>query len=144
MQISKILISACFLLLIIGCSETTTSRYANYQEAADDNLFLRGWVPDVLPVNSGEIVETHNIDSNERCAEAVVPVDSLSLIESRLTSIGYSEFNSDLPKLPTFGNRSNKCSFSHDSISTNRKVLAKSNELAVLDFESGKFYYWSF
>lgn len=133
------------LLLLFGCNETMSSQYANYQEAKDDDLFKRGWVPDVLPTNTGPIEETHNVDTNERCAEAVVPVDSIPNIEENLLTKGYSLFDSSLPDLPSFRIGSAKCTFELENISNNRTALAsETDEIAVLDIEVSKFYYWSF
>ncbi len=129
---------------MIGCNETTTTRYANFQEAIEDDLFIRGWLPDVLPVTTREIIETHNIDFNARCAEAVIPVDSMSQITFRLSAIGFYEFKSELPRLPKFGILSEGCTFALDDIGTNSEIQIKPNEIAVLDLDAGKFYYWSF
>jgi hypothetical protein len=95
----------------------------------------------VLPVNSGQIVETHNIDTNKRCAEAVVTADSLSKIEGDLKLQKFATFEAKLPELP-FG--SDDCQFKLDNISEQRTALAKENEIIVLDIETNKIYYWSF
>jgi len=144
MKFSKIFISIAFLALLFGCNETMTNRYANYQEAVEDNLFERDWVPDVLPINTEQIIETHNIDTNERCAEAVVPIDSLPRIMTSLKINGFINSDSKLPELPAFRFALKACTFNLERISRNRTVHAKSNEIVVLDIEASKFYYWSF
>ena len=52
-----------------GCSggvvETTTARYSSYQSAEGDGALKRGWLPRTLPLSARDIVETHNIDTNE-------------------------------------------------------------------------------
>jgi len=57
------------ILLTVGCSgdivETTTSHYSNYKKAAEDGVVERGWLPRNLPDSAYDIIETHNIDTNE-------------------------------------------------------------------------------
>lgn len=104
-------LSAFLLMLLAGCNETTTSRYSNYQEAKKSGVFNREWIPDVLPMDTGEIAETHDLDTNNRCAEALIPVDSIPQIEVNLKEKGFDEFDSELPALPSFNSSSADCTF---------------------------------
>lgn len=60
---------AGILMVLIGCSsdfvETSTTRYSNYEEAAVSGAVRRGWLPLAFPATAHDIVETHNIDTNE-------------------------------------------------------------------------------
>lgn len=141
MKISIKILNLAFLILLLGCNETITNRYANYEEAEAANLLKKGWLPDMLPVNTGEIIETHNIDTNQRCAEAVIPSDSISHIITDLKRQKFSMSNSKLPKLPF---SPDKCQFKPEKISNDTTALAKSNEIVVLDSRKNKLYYWSF
>ncbi|ELP8107219.1 hypothetical protein QTU68_004524 [Vibrio vulnificus] len=58
---------ARFLLLplvLTGCSDIVQSHYDNYQQAQADQLFERGWLPDVLPVSTTQIEVTNDLDNN--------------------------------------------------------------------------------
>jgi len=131
------------LTFIVGCNETTTTHYASFQEAQQDNLFTRGWLPDVLPTNSENIIETHNTDTNQRCSQAVIPIDSLQKIESSLLEIGFSKNDTTLPPLPKFPLGTKGCTFSHQNISNNYVSYINSEQIAVLDKHHGKFFFWS-
>ncbi|ASM98627.1 hypothetical protein [Vibrio vulnificus] len=55
-----------FLLLLVltGCSDIVQSHYDNYQQAQADQLFERGWLPDVLPVSTTQIEVANDLDNN--------------------------------------------------------------------------------
>ncbi|ELP6989243.1 hypothetical protein QTU65_004493 [Vibrio vulnificus] len=58
---------ARFLLLplvLTGCSDIVQSHYDNYQQAQVDQLFERGWLPDVLPVSTTQIEVANDLDNN--------------------------------------------------------------------------------
>ncbi|ELC9717137.1 hypothetical protein QX995_004709 [Vibrio vulnificus] len=55
-----------FLLLLVltGCSDIVQSHYDNYQQAKAEQLFERGWLPDVLPVSTTQIEVANDLDNN--------------------------------------------------------------------------------
>ncbi|ELV8631211.1 hypothetical protein QNE64_003857 [Vibrio vulnificus] len=52
------------LLVLAGCSDIVQSHYDNYQQAQADQLFERGWLPDVLPVSTTQIEVANDLDNN--------------------------------------------------------------------------------
>ncbi|EMK3320012.1 hypothetical protein QO227_21105 [Vibrio vulnificus] len=52
------------LLVLTGCSDIVQSHYDNYQQAQADQLFERGWLPDVLPVLTTQIEVANDLDNN--------------------------------------------------------------------------------
>lgn len=50
---------------VFGPVDVLHSRYANAQEAIEAGAIARGWLPSQLPASSVDIVEVHNIDTNE-------------------------------------------------------------------------------
>ncbi|ENT6844698.1 hypothetical protein ACFD7L_004539 [Vibrio vulnificus] len=52
------------LLVLAGCSDIVQSHYENYQQAQADQLFERGWLPDVLPVSTTQIEVANDLDNN--------------------------------------------------------------------------------
>jgi len=45
-------------------SDTVTSRYASLAEARADQVFERGWLPDILPLSATSIRTSNNLDLN--------------------------------------------------------------------------------
>ncbi len=60
----KTLILISTLAMIVGCSEDITTEYSTYAEAKNDNLFERGWLPDILPKSTVNIEVTNRLDQN--------------------------------------------------------------------------------
>lgn len=56
-------------LALTGCSEVVTSRYKTIEEARAAGLFERGWLPDVLPTSSINIVTRNDLDLNTSAGE---------------------------------------------------------------------------
>ncbi|HAS8426824.1 TPA: hypothetical protein I7765_22965 [Vibrio vulnificus] len=52
------------LLVLTGCSDIVQSHYDNYQQAKADQLFERGWLPEVLPVSTTQIEVANDLDNN--------------------------------------------------------------------------------
>ena len=44
--------------------DTVSSRHADLAAARLDGVIERGWVPELLPADSNDIWETHNLDTN--------------------------------------------------------------------------------
>lgn len=52
-------------LLLAGCtSDVVTSTYPTLADARADELFGRGWLPDILPPSATDIRTTNNLDLN--------------------------------------------------------------------------------
>jgi hypothetical protein len=58
---------AVFLLLWPG--DVVTRHYANIAEARADEIFGRGWLPDILPPSSHDIKTSSNLDINTSWGE---------------------------------------------------------------------------
>lgn len=72
------------VLLLAGCSEVVTSHYKTYSEAEKDQLFGRGWLPDIIPHSSFNITTANTVDRNTSEGEfSFTPTDTDSFI-SRL------------------------------------------------------------
>ena len=52
------------LALLCSCGETQTNRYSSREEVIKDGAIQRGWIPEIIPNSSFNIVETHNIENN--------------------------------------------------------------------------------
>lgn len=141
------------LLLVVVClltaCEVQTTRYDTLQEARHDQLFERGWVPDVLPESTRSLVEAHDLDTNERCFSAVIPSSSETQIDSTLLGAGFRK-QSGSESAPPF----DECPFREPQTSeieslyirvdslVGEEALPSEMEYAVLEKEQ-EFYYWS-
>lgn len=61
MRIYATILSA---LCVAGCGDTVTDRYPTRAEAEADRLFERGWLPEIIPNSSSQIVTRNNLDLN--------------------------------------------------------------------------------
>ena len=80
--------SAWFLLLAVvltaGCSDVVTSRYKTYNDAASDGLFGRGWLPEIIPQSSYDIVTSNDLDLNISHGEFSFNLEEKDLFQSML------------------------------------------------------------
>jgi hypothetical protein len=136
----------CIIALLVtalACSEQTTIRYESVAEARAHRLFERGWFPDVLPAESGPIVERHDIDTNARCARAEFPAASMDTVVAALISLGFAR---DVRPAPGPALRS--CPFQASELRSLRIRLGRPNSDAG-DYEyaaltpGGSLLYWS-
>lgn len=88
-----VLVSALILALLTvwipGC-DVQTNRYATTHAARADGVFERGWIPDVLPPSAHGIVETHDLDTNHRCAAVSVPLSERRKLKEELLATGFT------------------------------------------------------
>ncbi|HDZ3713615.1 TPA: hypothetical protein RSW55_004415 [Vibrio vulnificus] len=78
---------ARFLLLFLvlaGCSDIVQSHYDNYQQAQADQLFERGWLPDVLPVSTTQIEVANDLDNNTSQGSFVIAEKEMAQFLSQL------------------------------------------------------------
>lgn len=73
----RILIVLSALVMIIGCSEDISTEYSTYAEAQNDNLFERGWLPDILPKSTTNIEVINDLDSNTSVGGFVIEKSSI-------------------------------------------------------------------
>ncbi len=72
------------LLVLAGCSDIVQSHYDNYQQAQADQLFERGWLPDVLPVSTTQIEVANDLDSNTSQGSFVIAEKEMAQFLSQL------------------------------------------------------------
>jgi hypothetical protein len=51
-------------LTVAGCTDQFTERYSTLEEARRNQLFERGWLPDVLPTSSHSLRVSGDVDIN--------------------------------------------------------------------------------
>ncbi|EHI9274367.1 hypothetical protein ACCH70_004605 [Vibrio vulnificus] len=72
------------LLVLTGCSDIVQSHYDNYQQAKADQLFERGWLPDVLPVSTTQIEVANDLDNNTSQGSFVIAEKEMGQFLSQL------------------------------------------------------------
>ncbi|EHU9456068.1 hypothetical protein KZY41_004638 [Vibrio vulnificus] len=72
------------LLVLAGCSDIVQSHYDNYQQAQADQLFERGWLPDVLPVSTTQIEVANDLDNNTSKGSFVIAEKEMAQFLSQL------------------------------------------------------------
>ncbi|HAS6052788.1 TPA: hypothetical protein I7122_24800 [Vibrio vulnificus] len=72
------------LLVLAGCSDIVQSHYDNYQQAQADQLFERGWLPDVLPVSTTQIEVANDLDNNTSQGSFVIAEKEMAQFLSQL------------------------------------------------------------
>lgn len=65
------------VLLVAGCTDIVKSRYETLADARADELFGRGWLPEILPPSAVDIVTVNNLDINTSHGEfSFAPVEA--------------------------------------------------------------------
>lgn len=79
--------------LLCSCSDVVSSHYATYEEAREDKLFLRGWLPDILPSTTTNISTSNNLDLNTSIGQFILlPEDALDFT-SKLTKMSRNSYS---------------------------------------------------
>jgi hypothetical protein len=60
----KIILLLIIVTLLYSCKETQTNRYKSKEYVIKDGAIRRGWIPEIIPESSFNIIETHNLDTN--------------------------------------------------------------------------------
>ncbi|NOH31860.1 hypothetical protein [Vibrio chagasii] len=60
----KIKLLLPILLLLSGCSDVVSDKYATYELAQQAHLFDRGWLPDIVPSSATQIQVNNDLDTN--------------------------------------------------------------------------------
>ena len=79
------------LLLLLGVFaffpyNIVTSKYATLEEARKDELFGRGWLPDILPPSSRDILVENDLDLNISEGSFKFSSNENDLLRTKLTS----------------------------------------------------------
>ena len=75
-----------------GCGDTVTSNYATYADAEKDNLFDRGWLPDILPVSTANIRTKNSLDDNASRGSFEIPKPDIDVFKSKLRRLDNGQY----------------------------------------------------
>ena len=71
-------------LFLVGCSDVVTRDYKTYNDAVSDELFGRGWLPELIPSSSFNIKTSNNLDVNTSEGEFSFPPGDTQAFVSKL------------------------------------------------------------
>ena len=81
------LLALAICLVVTGCCDCVTSRYANLQEARDDDLFNRGWLPEILPESAMAIRTSIDLDLNTSEGEFTIAIEDFDVFIKQLSTV---------------------------------------------------------
>lgn len=70
----KKLVTVALLLSLGACGEQMEETYATWAEADRAGAVERGWVPAFVPTTAHDIMEIHDIDTNQQRLEFTIPL----------------------------------------------------------------------
>ncbi len=79
------------------CNETPETYSPTLEDAKKDKAMERGWIPQILPSTAKEIIERHNIDTNEVWIKFKADVSGLKLLLGQLRTLTKKEINGLFP-----------------------------------------------
>ena len=80
------ILAILLLAMLTGCSSSVTDHYETLQEAVEDSLFERGWLPNILPPSARRITTSNDLDINSSRGEFYFNTHDLGEFVSRLES----------------------------------------------------------
>jgi hypothetical protein len=86
LAVAVLAIGVGMALLVAFSGDIVTSRYPNLEAARTDQLFERGWLPDILPSTTQEIETTNNLDLSTSEGRFSLKTNEWHALQSRLTS----------------------------------------------------------
>ena len=132
------------LILLAGClGETQVTHYPSVTAARADGVFLRGWVPDVLPDDGGPIVEVHDLDTNAVCCRADFKPEAATQVAELLLAAGFRPCEREIAPPPLAS-----CPFAKEDVAAPPQPQCRiggegrGREFAVVRAR-GVLYFWS-
>ena len=96
------------VLILTGCSDVVTTRFATLADAKSQGAFERGWLPPIMPDSARSIVESNDLDVNTGTGSFTYDLSEKTSYVKRLLELGASsqvEGDTDVLALKTNGNR---------------------------------------
>jgi hypothetical protein len=97
--------------LLLFEPDVTSESYSTFGEAEQAGLFRRGWLPSYIPRSAASIAETHDLDTNERCASFSIAASDRDTFVAMLTDRGFRRASASISSPPELSPL-RSCSFS--------------------------------
>jgi len=81
------IVTLILFIFFISCCDVITDTYGTHQDAKDNQLFERGWLPDILPTSTTNIKTQNNFDLNTSKGNFKIPKKDLGKFISKLDHI---------------------------------------------------------
>ena len=83
-RLSRVVALLLLTSAITGCLDTTIdAAYPTMADAVADGAVTRGWVPDWVPSNALDLLEVHDLDSNESALSFSIPASTKLALPSQ-------------------------------------------------------------
>ena len=105
MKLRRAILALLLSIFQSGCGDVVTSNYATYQDAKRNDLFSRGWLPDILPQTTINIRTNNNLDLNTSSGSFEMPKSDIRTFKSQLTRMpdgNYAYSYGEIAKDPTW------------------------------------------
>jgi hypothetical protein len=73
-------------VVVAGCTDTFTERYATLDAARRDRIFERGWLPDILPASTHSLRVSGDVDINTADGEFSLRTSDFETFHAKLRS----------------------------------------------------------
>jgi hypothetical protein len=124
-------------LSTLGCAEVVDSSYADIKAATADGAIELGWIPAWTPELVTEILESHDLDTNQSMVAAIY--DSSEVFEWQTDCKQIGSF--DAPN-PPFNKSWWPSDVPASKLLTYRHTYFKCSEREFAAWGQGEFYYW--
>ena len=146
---SLALLICCIFVLLDRMYELDlqSSIYSSYHEAQADGIFDRGWIPHFIPVSSHHILEVHNVDTNEICAQFTIDPLAEGSFMTELRRQGFDTYEGAAPPPRQFSS-AKPCPFGAEELRSIRKILwkpeqgRKAHSYFAFGRQAAIVYYW--
>ena len=81
-----LLLAGAFAVLVLLPGDIVTTKYRTVQAARDDELFGRGWLPDILPPSARNIRVSNDLDLNLSEGEFFFDAKEAGSLRGKLTN----------------------------------------------------------
>lgn len=89
--------------LIVGCSDVMDNYYPTYQDALENKLFTRGWLPNILPESTKKIEVSNDLDLNTSVGRFVIDKQDRDAFISQLTLVDIKKIALNIIPAKVFG-----------------------------------------
>ena len=91
MTVTRIGFLGIAALLVCGCGDVVVTRYETRAEAEADRLFLRGWLPSIIPQSSYDITTKNDLEINVSAGQFSFSTDEAKDFTDHLRRMDASE-----------------------------------------------------
>ncbi len=81
------------VFLLGACNDIITSHYDSYKDAKAEKIFLKGWLPDILPKSTTGILTSNDLDNNSSTGYFSIPIHDLDKFKVQLERVSENVYS---------------------------------------------------